>query len=434
MSGHIAEPIRHLAVPIDTLKPHGKNPRRGDLDLISESLKINGQYRPVVANRRTGEILAGNHTWKTAKRDGWTEIAVTWVDVDDEAARRIVAVDNRSNDLAEYDDRLLAELLAEVEDLAGTGYNQDDVDEITRRVLDDEGTPGPGNTDPDDIPELPAEPRSAPGDLWLLGPHRLVCGDSTDVGALETLLAGARADCVWTDPPYGVEIVGGSHALSREERLAKGGKTIQNDDLTADGLQDFLRRAFGAAFTVTKGGACWYVAAPPGPLHAEFAIVLKELNIWRQTLVWVKDQFVLGHNDYHYRHEPIFYGWSPGAAHHPPPGPQTGHGLGGPPTETIQRPPDDEARRADRSRAGKLHRSARARPRPVRRLRVHVDCRAPDRPRRRPLRAGPSLRRRHLPALPGAHRNGADPRPHRRACRLHRRPGQVMRHARTCGR
>jgi len=118
-------------------------------------------------------------------------------------------------------------------------------------------------------------------------------------------MAGLVADCVWTDPPYGVSYVGKTvDAL-----------TIDNDDDPV-ALKKLLQLSFDAACVASKPGGAWYVAAPPGPLHAMFSDILDELGIWRQTLAWVKDSFVMGHSDYHYRHEPIFYGWKPGAAHY----------------------------------------------------------------------------------------------------------------------
>ena len=118
----VPDTLTALAVPIDDVHPYEHNPRRGDLAALTESLEVNGQYRPIVANRRTGDVLAGNHTWQAAKALGWTHIAVSWVNVDDETAARIVLVDNRTNDLATYDDTALAGLLESLPDLAGTGY------------------------------------------------------------------------------------------------------------------------------------------------------------------------------------------------------------------------------------------------------------------------------------------------------------------------
>ena len=128
-----------LRVPLASLRTYPRNPRRGSVDALRESLQTNGQYRPVVVNRRTSEVLAGNHTMLAARDLGWEEIAVTYVDVDDDTAARIVAVDNRSSDLATYDERELADLLASLDDLSGTGYVQDDLDAMLASLaLDDE--------------------------------------------------------------------------------------------------------------------------------------------------------------------------------------------------------------------------------------------------------------------------------------------------------
>ncbi|MGW4047555.1 ParB/RepB/Spo0J family partition protein [Streptomyces sp. NPDC004721] len=131
----IPESLLPLAVPIDDLVAYHRNPRTGDVDAIAESLRVNGQYKAIVVNRgthtgRPNEILAGNHTWTAAKQLGWERIAATFIDVADEDAARIVVVDNRTSDLAGYDSELLADLLEELPDLDGTGYDQDALDKL----------------------------------------------------------------------------------------------------------------------------------------------------------------------------------------------------------------------------------------------------------------------------------------------------------------
>ncbi|MGW2719769.1 ParB/RepB/Spo0J family partition protein [Streptomyces sp. NPDC001492] len=143
-ASRIPASLSDLAVPIDELAPYHRNPRTGDLDSITESLSTNGQYRPIVVNRgtltgRPNEILAGNHTFKAAKQLDWEEIAVTWLDVDDDAAAKIVIVDNRTSDLAGYDTVLLADILTELPDLQGTGYDQEQLDQL----LDETALPAP---------------------------------------------------------------------------------------------------------------------------------------------------------------------------------------------------------------------------------------------------------------------------------------------------
>jgi ParB-like chromosome segregation protein Spo0J len=129
---HIHESIRELAVDVDTLTPYHKNPRRGDIPLIMESLRTNGQYRPIVVNKgtltgRPNEIIAGNHTYAAVKSGGWQFIAATWVDVDDAAAARLVVIDNRASDKAKNDADVLASLLGDLDDLEGTGYTDEDL-------------------------------------------------------------------------------------------------------------------------------------------------------------------------------------------------------------------------------------------------------------------------------------------------------------------
>ena len=190
--------LARLAVPLEQLVPYGRNPREGDIALIADSLRRHGQYRPIVANRgsltgRPGEVLAGNHTLAAARFLGWDRIAVTWVDVDAEQAQRIVLVDNRSADVAGYDDSLLAELLQELPDLAGTGYTDTDLDALLAAA---EGEPV-RRTDPDDAPPADDEGpwHTRVGQVWALGPHRLAVGDCTDGPLLDRLTAG--------DPPPG---------------------------------------------------------------------------------------------------------------------------------------------------------------------------------------------------------------------------------------
>jgi ParB-like chromosome segregation protein Spo0J len=117
-------------VPIGQVRPYERNPRRGDIPAIAESLKVNGQYRPIVVNRRTREILAGNHTWAAAKQLGWKQIAVSYVDVDEEQAKRIVIADNQIHERGRYNPARLHELLSTLPDLDGTGYDRYDLDRL----------------------------------------------------------------------------------------------------------------------------------------------------------------------------------------------------------------------------------------------------------------------------------------------------------------
>lgn len=154
--------------PVAGLHTYHRNPRQGDVSAIQQSLVVNGQYRPLVVNRgthtgRPDEVLAGNHTLMAARDAGWAELAVCWVDVDDDHAARIVAADNRTADLGGYDERLLAELLGDLPDLTGTGYTEDDLDRLVRN-LNDEDTMAAGD----------AENRPSLADRFLVPPFSVL--------------------------------------------------------------------------------------------------------------------------------------------------------------------------------------------------------------------------------------------------------------------
>lgn len=273
-----------------------RNPRRGDVREIAKSLTAHGQYRPLVVNvgTRTGrpnEILAGNHTFLAACSLGWETVQATTVDVDDVTATRIVLADNRLADLGSYDDADLVAALASVGDLDGTGYTQTDLDALIAGLSDPVSL-----TDPDDVPDRPdpADVVSRAGDVWQLGEHRLLVGSSGDLDAVRAAAAGVTFDCCWTDPPYGVEYQGGT------------GLRIQNDG--ADAAIAVSVAFLEVAAAVCRPGAPIYIAHSD-VLRVPLQAAMESLGIrYRQTLMWVKDRFVLSRADYHYQSEPISEG------------------------------------------------------------------------------------------------------------------------------
>lgn len=130
----IKKELQHLAVPIDSLAPHPSNARQGDIGAVAESLTAHGQYQPIIVQKSTGYIVAGNHRWKAAKMLGWTEIAAVVYDIDDEQATKLLLVDNRTSDLATYDHEALLKLMGSLKDLDGTGYDFDDMEDVMARV------------------------------------------------------------------------------------------------------------------------------------------------------------------------------------------------------------------------------------------------------------------------------------------------------------
>jgi site-specific DNA-methyltransferase (adenine-specific) len=293
---------------VTDLIPDPRNARRHtdrNLATIESSLRELGAARSIVVDE-AGVILAGNATVQAATKVGIDRVRVIDADGSElvaerrtgltpEQKRRLALFDNRAAELAEWDTEMLAALAGDT-DLTGL-WDDDELADL----LAIEPAPTDPLTDPDEVADLPADPVTQPGDRWHLGPHRLLCGDATKVVDLDRIMGGDRAACLWTDPPYGVAYVG----------KTKDALTIANDEAT--GLEGLLTAAFTNVTGVLVDGASFYIAHPAGPLSFTFQQVLASLE-WkvRQTLVWVKDSLVLGHADYHYRHEPILYGFLPG--------------------------------------------------------------------------------------------------------------------------
>ena len=297
-------PIASLRSDERNARKHGKR----NLATIRESLAQFGQRRAAVI-RSDGTVLAGNGMMSAALDLGWTELAVTVVpdEWSDEQARAYALADNRSGELAEWDSGLLGDHLSDLQvagwDVAALGF-----DEPEPIVADDEVPP---------VDETPT--RSALGDVWLLGNHRLVVGDSTDIDTVMKATQG-QVDAVWTDPPYGVDVQERdlTQAVLRGRR--KDGKGVMNDDLDPDALSELLVAAFSNMAVVLRPGGPFYVCSPSGQLETLFRIALHESGLGlRQGLIWVKDAFVLGRSDYHGKHEPIFYGWRDGKIPNPLP-------------------------------------------------------------------------------------------------------------------
>jgi len=263
------------------------------------------------------EVLSGNHRLRIFRELGMKTAPAIVVELDDAKARILAQTLNRTRgqDDPEAYARLLDDVLKEMTIEEVIAFLPETADTIASLLNGIDGSLEL-DEDADDVPGLPEEPDSVLGAVYELGPHRLICGDSSDVTVLENVLGGEMAQCVWTDPPYGIGVVGGSRGLTPQERLKRGGKTIENDTLNPDQLREFLRETLGAVFTFTDPGSAWYVCAPHGPIGLAFSDVLSELDVWRHSLVWVKDSLVMGRSDYHYRHEPIYYGWTPGGPHH----------------------------------------------------------------------------------------------------------------------
>jgi len=288
------------------LIPYIRNPRKHSETQISQiaaSIREFGFMNPVLIDGDYN-VIAGHGRLLAAQKLGLKEVPCLRHDHLTETQKRAyILADNRLAERAEWDYELLQ---IELEELANADFDLDitgfdpgeietllDISDCHEEIEDDE------------VPELPEEPTTKQGDLWVLGKHRILCGDSTNSGNIERLMDGVKADLVLTDPPYGVDYIG----------KTKNALKIQNDATDEKALETLIKGAFDIAQEISRAGAYWYATVPAGPLHLIFASDWKRRGILRQILVWVKDSMVLGHSEYHYRHEPILFGWIPGDRH-----------------------------------------------------------------------------------------------------------------------
>ena len=275
---------------IKDLKSDHKNARRRtdrSASLIAESLKRYGAARSIVIDE-DGRILAGNGTVEGAKAAGISKLRIIEAQGDELIAVRrtgltedqkvgLAVADNRSSDLSEWDHDMLRQL-SEEHDL--TPWFEDD--ELLAEVLDTVE----GNTDPDDVPEPPEEPVTKPGDLWVLGDHRLLCGDSTNIQHVERLMDGQKADMVFTDPPYGVSYEGGHNKKKRNQ--------IKNDALEGGDLTNLFADALASALAVTFDHAAFYIWFASGKSVETFASFANLPLDLRAVIQWYKVRSGLG--------------------------------------------------------------------------------------------------------------------------------------------
>ena len=292
--------------PITRLIEYARNPRKNDhaVDKIASAIKEFGFRIPVVA-KSDGLVIDGHLRLKAAKKLGLTEIPVILADDMTETQIKAFRISvNRMAEFAEWDNELLALEFAELKDmdfdLDLTGFTADEIAALMPEQIE------PGLTDEDAVPEVPEVSITVKGDVWVLGKHRLMCGDSTSIDAVEKLTGGGGIiDMLLTDPPYNVAYEGGT-----KEKL-----TIQNDSMGNDQFRQFLRDAFVTADSVMKAGAVFYI------WHADsegynFRGAINDAG-WkvRQCLIWKKSTLVMGRQDYHWKHEPCLYGWKDGSGH-----------------------------------------------------------------------------------------------------------------------
>lgn len=288
-------------VPLDKLRPYENNARTHSpeqVDKLRASLREFGFVNPILVDRDYG-IIAGHGRLMAAQDEGMTAVPCVFVEHLTETQKRAyILADNKLAELAGWDEGLLEQELGRLSDIGFDvsliGFDMEKLDDVDLSVAED---------DEFDV-DLPREPRSRRGCVYMLGNHRLMCGDSASASNISELMGGETVDLLVTDPPYNVAYE------------SADGKSIQNDDMGDGEFYELLKNAFAGASGVMKEGAAFYI------WHASSSQMLFEKAIndagWsvRQQLIWLKNALVLGRQDYHWIHEPCFYGWKPGAAHY----------------------------------------------------------------------------------------------------------------------
>lgn len=266
------------------------------------------ERRPILATT-AGEVYAGNQRLRAALHLGWATVPVIYDDLSPAEAKARAVRDNSAAGEWVEDDlaALLFELGQEGVDLAALGADEKDI----LRLLDSVGALG---EEAHPVPEPPAEPITRPGDLWLLGPHRLLCGDATRREDVERLMSGAHAVLMMTDPPYGVDY---SEIVDSRENQKRGGWADIAGDVKGNDLPAILAGAFGLARDIVlSDAAAWFCWHPPGANSQVFRTTMESLGIVvHKQLIWMKPHFVFGRWEYHWQHETCWYGWREG--HHP---------------------------------------------------------------------------------------------------------------------
>ncbi len=304
-------------VPIEALVPYARNARThsdAQIDQLVASIGEFGWTNPVIIDEEGG-IIAGHGRTRAAQRLGMATVpCIRLSGLTGAQKRALVLADNKIAENAGWDEALLASELQELSalgyDTLLTGFSDREIQELLRP------DPAESGKDPDSCPaEHETSTVTQHGDVWILGAHRLVCGDCTDAAALSQLMQGDRAAIMWTDPPYNVAYGDKAEMLQGYSKGHRNTTRILNDDMDDASFRAFLAAFYRSAFSILDAGGAIYVA------HSE----IERANFTNEFLrtgfklsgvvIWRKNALVLGRSDYQWIHEPILYGWKPGAAH-----------------------------------------------------------------------------------------------------------------------
>jgi len=294
-------------IAVERLVPYARNPRNNAkaIDAVKASIAEFGFRQPIVVDENM-VVIVGHTRLEAAKALGLKTVPVhVAAGLTPAQARAYRLMDNRSHENAEWDDELLrlefGDLKLDGFDLDLTGFDQDQLSELLA------GESVEGLTDPDEAPAVPDEAVSRSGDLWILGDHRVLCGDATVSTDVENLMGGVLADMAFTDPPYNVD-----YGNKPKGKSSSKDRRILNDAL-GDGFAKFLEAACTNLLSMTKG-AC-YVCMSSSELHTLQHAWLEAGGKWSTFVIWAKNTFTLGRSDYQRQYEPILYGWKQGSDH-----------------------------------------------------------------------------------------------------------------------
>lgn len=294
------------------LIPYAKNSRthsEAQVAQIAGSIKEFGFNNPVLIDEDNG-IIAGHGRVMAAQKLGLQAVpCIRLAHLSEIQRKAYVIADNRLALNAGWDDSMLTLELQELDgvdfDLSLLGFEADELNALLNPIKETEGL-----TDEDAVPEVPEEPKTKPGDIYKLGRHRLMCGDSTSIDAVEKLMDGQKADMIFTDPPWNVNY----GAVDKGNAQGYKPRTILNDHMSEEKWDDFITSVCGSLFAASKAGCPIYVVMSA----QEWPVVDKCLRQagfhWSSTIIWAKDRLVLSRKDYHTQYEPIWYGWNESAA------------------------------------------------------------------------------------------------------------------------
>jgi DNA modification methylase len=294
---------------VETLIPYAKNARTHSDEQVAQiagSIKEFGFNNPVLVDKENS-VIAGHGRLMAARKLGMDKVPVVKLEHLTESQRKAyVLADNRIALNSGWDTSMLSLELQDLKDdidLSLLGFDPDELDALLNPIDETEGL-----TDEDAVPDVPDEPKTKLGDIYILGNHRLMCGDSTSIDAVDKLMEGNKADMVFTDPPYGMSYGGGrAGAIGSNDGTVKKFGVIKNDDKTGDDLIQLIRDALVSAVATTKAGASFYVCFP-WRTYSEFETAMNQCGLKTSAcIVWDKKSIGLGLSNYRPQHEFIFY-------------------------------------------------------------------------------------------------------------------------------